>query len=90
MGNHTGNLKKIWACPGVEPGTSHTLSENHATRPTSHRYLVKKFAAIIFPSQLIQQCTFRCSVLDGFIDRQNYKCSHLRSAEIGRLVGLVA
>ena len=27
-------LKKtaIWACPGVEPGTS--LSENHATRPT--------------------------------------------------------
>ena len=27
------------ACPGVEPGTSRTLSENHATRPTGHRYI---------------------------------------------------
>ena len=31
-------LKKIWACPGVEPGTSRTLSENHATRPTGQAY----------------------------------------------------
>ena len=30
--------KTIWACPGVEPGTSHTLSENHATRPTGQTY----------------------------------------------------
>ena len=26
--------KKIRASPGVEPGTSRTLSENHAPRPT--------------------------------------------------------
>ena len=33
----TSKLKlKQRACPGVEPGTSRTLSENHAPRPTSH------------------------------------------------------
>ena len=33
------------ACPGVEPGTSRTLSENHATRPTGHSWRYGFFLA---------------------------------------------
>ena len=31
-------LSKIWATPGIEPGTSRTRSGNHATRPSGHSY----------------------------------------------------
>ena len=38
----TKNVGKNWVCPGFEPGTSRTLSENHTPRPTDLAWMLPK------------------------------------------------
>ena len=49
----------FWACPEVEPRTSRTLSENHASRPIANRPPLKVYQYFLI--------SFIFSFTDGYL-----------------------